>query len=80
MPEAIARALESAREWIRQEGVVAVGQGEEEGRPTIDVWVGSPGLEGRFPEELDGFRVRVRYSGEISPLEGDVTAEPEPED
>ena len=48
--------------WMDEDGVVAVGQGEEGGRPTIDVWVSGP-TTASFPDELEGFKVRVRDSG-----------------
>lgn len=57
-------ALQRAQgKWMDEEGVVAVGQGEEAGAPTIDVWVTSPGAA--FPETFEGFRVRLRPTDEI---------------
>lgn len=44
------------------DGVVAVGQGEQEGTPTIDVWV-TAARRGDFPATLDGFPVRVQDAG-----------------
>jgi hypothetical protein len=61
-------ALEEAVAWIDEAGVVAVGQGDEGGRPTIDVWVKPAELVRSFPAELHGVPVLVRDSG------GDVTA------
>ena len=62
------RALEEAVAWMDEAGVVAVGQGDEGGRPTIDVWVKPAELVRSFPTELHGVPVRIRDSG------GDVTA------
>lgn len=44
------------------DGVVAVGQGEQGGTPTIDVWV-TAARRRDFPATLDGFPVRVQDSG-----------------
>jgi hypothetical protein len=54
--------IEAQQRWINEEGVVAVGQGEEGGAPTIDVWA-SGDLGSVLPETLHGFRVRIRSSG-----------------
>lgn len=63
MDEAFSRALETAQTWVGEDGVVAVGEGESEGRPTIDVWVTSTDAADRFPPEVEGFEVRIRESG-----------------
>jgi len=73
MDETFHRALETAQVWVGEDGVVAVGEGESEGRPTIDVWVSSTEAADRFPPEIDGFEVRVRESG------GEIRAGPESE-
>jgi hypothetical protein len=57
-------ALAEAGRWIGEvPGVGAVGQGEQDGAPTIDVWVSAPPPAGRLPGRLHGFPVRVRDSG-----------------
>jgi hypothetical protein len=61
-------ALEEAQAWLSEPGVIAVGQGEEGGGPTIDVWVKPVELRREIPTALRGFTVRVRDSG------GDVLA------
>lgn len=61
-------ALAEAQVWLNEPGVVAVGQGEEGGQPTIDVWVKPVEYDGAIPAVLHGFAVRVRDSG------GDVLA------
>jgi hypothetical protein len=59
-------ALERAQgTWMDEKGVVAVGQGEEAGVPTIDVWV-TEIATASFPETFEGFRVRLRPTDEIS--------------
>jgi hypothetical protein len=67
-------ALEEAVAWMDEPGVVAVGEGEEDGRPTVDVWVKPAEVVRRFPVELHGVPVRVRDSG------GDVIATAPPDE
>ena len=63
MEQEIEQAIAQAQgAWMDEDGVVAVGQGEESGRPTIDVWVAGP-TSVSFPDQLEGFKVRVRDSG-----------------
>jgi hypothetical protein len=62
-------ALAEATAWMGLPGVVAVGEGEEHGEPTIDVWVKPAEVERSFPARLHGISVRIRDSG------GDVRAE-----
>ncbi|MQA99156.1 MAG: hypothetical protein GEU78_02495 [Actinobacteria bacterium] len=54
--------IEAQQRWMDEGGVVAVGQGDEGGAPTIDVWA-SGELESVLPETLHGFKVRIRSSG-----------------
>lgn len=57
-------ALTEATHWIEQvPEVVAIGQGESEGEPTIDVWVTTEPSTGVIPQRLHGIPVRVRESG-----------------
>ncbi|WP_410661589.1 hypothetical protein [Amycolatopsis sp. lyj-112] len=65
-------ALVTASRWLDDvPGVVGVGQGEEAGAPTIDVWV-TPGHDPeRLPSQLLGVPVRVRASG------GPIEVQPE---
>ena len=48
-------------------GVQGVGQGEEAGRPTVQVLVSelTSELRRRLPGEIDGFRVQVVETGTI---------------
>lgn len=65
-------ALVTASRWLDDvPGVVGVGQGEDAGAPTIDVWVTSGHDRGRLPSQLLGVPVRVRDSG------GPIEAQPE---
>jgi hypothetical protein len=59
----IDEALEEAQAWLDEDGIVGVGQGEEGGKPVLDVWVTSPDVAERLPGSLRGVRVRVRDSG-----------------
>ncbi|MPZ89155.1 MAG: hypothetical protein GEU81_14025 [Nitriliruptorales bacterium] len=62
--EEFQRALDEAQSWMGVRlGVIAVGQGEVDGRPAIDVWVTSPPPPDRFPQQLRGFPVVLRDSG-----------------
>ena len=57
-------------------GVVAVGEGEEGGERTIDVWVtGVPDVQ--LPQDLAPFRVRIRPSG--GPIHALGTEEADPD-
>lgn len=64
----IEEAVDEAQAWLDEDGVVAVGQGEDDGTPVLDVWVTSSAAAVRIPGSLRGVRVRVRDSG------GDVVA------
>lgn len=58
------RALAVAQSWVGSvDGVVAVGQGERDGAPCIDVWVTVEVDRDRLPDEQDGVPVVVRDSG-----------------
>jgi hypothetical protein len=59
----IEEALDEAQAWLDEDGIVAVGEGEENGEPVLDVWVTSPEVGERVPASLRGVRVRVRDSG-----------------
>lgn len=66
------QALEQAQKLMDYEGVDAVGEGEEDGRRVIDVWVRHAELRRSLPPEIDGVPVRVRDSGgPISALDED---------
>lgn len=67
------RALRAAHAWVGEvPGVVAVGQGEQGGRPCVDVWVTAVADRTRIPAEQDGVPVVVRDSG------GEVSIQPGP--
>jgi hypothetical protein len=57
-------------------GVVSVGVGEREGKPTIKVFVleGTPELKGRIPEQLEGVKVDVTPTGPFQALHADANA------
>jgi hypothetical protein len=57
------QALERAQQWLDDEGVDAVGEGDAAGRRVIDVWVRRAELSLEIPSELDGVPVRLRDSG-----------------
>jgi hypothetical protein len=62
----IEEALAEAQIWLDEDGVVAIGQGDEDGRPVLDVWVTSAEAAARLPGSLRGVPVRARDSaGEI---------------
>ena len=57
-------ALTEAATWVGQvPGVTAVGQGEHDGTPTIDVWTTDTPTPRELPQQLHGFRVRVLDTG-----------------
>jgi len=63
-PTGIEAALAEASHWIGQiPGVAAVGQGSQDGSPTIDVWVSAAPTPRGLPEWLHGYPVRVRDTG-----------------
>lgn len=76
-PETFEQALATARSWMGSlPGVVAVGEGEEGGERTIDVWVtGVPDVQ--LPQDLAPFRVRIRPSG--GPIHALETEEADPD-
>ncbi|WP_086824877.1 hypothetical protein [Allokutzneria sp. NRRL B-24872] len=58
-------AVVEASQWIDDHhDVVAVGQGEHDGEPTVDVWVAN-GADSDLglPKVLHGCTVRIRASG-----------------
>ncbi|WP_436501760.1 hypothetical protein [Actinokineospora sp. HUAS TT18] len=60
----VAAALDQAQRWLDAiPGVTGVGQGEQDGRATIDVWVTDPEWAERLPREVKGLTVRVRDTG-----------------
>ncbi len=64
MTESFDTALDTAAEWVGTvPGVVAVGEGEQDGRRTIDVWVSGTPKHGALPRQHGGHPVRVRASG-----------------
>ena len=71
MSTTFAEALAEIQTWVGTvDGVVIVGEGEADGKPTIDVWVIPARLERAIAETHRGFPVIVRDSGgEIIALE-----------
>jgi hypothetical protein len=61
----IESALNAAARWLDEiPGVVGVGQGEEDGVPTVDVWVTNAlDTPDRLPGQIHGIPVRLRESG-----------------
>lgn len=65
-------ALVAASRWLDEvPGVVGIGQGEDEGSPTIDVWMAPGHGREQLPSRLFGVPVRVRDPG------GPIEAQPE---
>ncbi len=52
-------------------GVVGVGEGEQDGRPTVYVMVErrTAELDAALPDSIDGYAVEVRETGLIEPQE-----------
>ena len=46
----IEEALAEAQSWLDEDGVVAVGQGDEDGKPVLDIWVTSAEAASRLPD------------------------------
>ena len=69
MPISATIAHHSA-ELLAVPGVVGVAQGEQGGKPVLQVMVvrRTPELVARLPRTLDGYPVVVVESGEIKPL------------
>jgi len=67
------KALEKATAWMDEiDGVVGVGQGEADGKPTIVVSVTLPEVGDGLPETFHGHPVVVDHTGVFSahaPLE-----------
>ena len=61
------RALAQAQRWLDRDGVVGVGEGEENGERAIVVWL-LPDADVGLPERLDGVAVTVRHTGELRAL------------
>lgn len=61
----ISAALTEATQWMDDvPGVVGVGQGDDGGTATVDVWVGPDGpTKDRLPREIHGVPVRIRETG-----------------
>jgi hypothetical protein len=60
----IEAALDEAAQWVGQiPGVAAVGQGSQDGMPTVDVWVTGVPTPHDLPEQLHGHLVRVLDAG-----------------
>jgi hypothetical protein len=63
-PADIDAALAEAGHWLDEvPGVVAVAQGEDQGAPTVDVWVASREGGQALPRRLHGVAVRVVDAG-----------------
>lgn len=78
-PQTFEQALAAASSWMGSiPGVVAVGEGEEAGERTIDVWV-TGASEVQLPQDLAPFQVRIRPSGgPIHALETEEAGPDEP--
>jgi ABC-type taurine transport system substrate-binding protein len=64
-------ALDQAAKWLDAiPGVTAIGQGEHDGHPTVDVWVTDREWANDLPDEVSGIAVRVHYAG------GPIKAQP----
>jgi ABC-type taurine transport system substrate-binding protein len=62
--DTVAAALDQAQRWLDTiPGVTGVGQGEQDGQPTIDVWVTDPEWADNLPHEVHGLPVRVHDTG-----------------
>lgn len=61
----VGAALQAATRWLDEiPGVIAVGEGENHGAPTIDVWIsGHPDAANRLPTHLHGIPVRIQDTG-----------------
>lgn len=60
-------ALDKARSWMDEiDGVVGVGQGEADGKPTIVVSVTLPDVQNELPETFHGHPVVVDHTGVFS--------------
>jgi hypothetical protein len=58
--DAIAAAIDHAQRWLDTiPGVEAVGQGERDGHPTVDVWVTDPECAEHLPSKVRGIEVRL---------------------
>ncbi|MGH3857995.1 hypothetical protein [Actinokineospora sp.] len=69
--DTVTAALDQAQRWLDTiPGVTAVGQGDHDGHPTVDVWVTDPEWAADLPTEVRGIEVRVRDAG------GPITAQP----
>lgn len=68
MAKGISEAIEQLDYLFRNENVSAIAQGEHRGRDCIVVFLigEDKALETILPEQVEGFEVIVRYSGEIS--------------
>ena len=66
-PQSFEAALAVASEWVGSvPGVVMVGQGEQDGRPTVDVWFATPSAAADpdlLPDRVGDHPVRRRDSG-----------------
>lgn len=53
------------------DGVEGIGIGEEKNRPVIKVYVSKDprALKNAIPDEIEGYPVRLEYSGEFNALE-----------
>lgn len=71
--ETVRRVLERhAREIAALPGVVGVAEGETNGGPCVTVYVAekTAAVVGRIPDDLEGWPVVVRESGEFRGLPG----------
>jgi ABC-type taurine transport system substrate-binding protein len=63
-PADVDAALAEANHWLDDvPGVVAVAQGEDQGAPTVDVWVARREAGDALPRRLHGVTVRVLDAG-----------------
>lgn len=62
-PPDLEAALAEATRWLDEvPGVVGIGQGEEQGAPTVDVWTTDASQATSIPRQLHGVRVRIQDS------------------
>jgi hypothetical protein len=68
MTSKILEALDEANGWIDYEGVEGIGQGQENDKDCIIVFVSCPPAElsAKIPKEVKGFPVVFRESGQIN--------------
>lgn len=60
----ILAAIEKAEQWMDDiDGVEGVAEGEQDGKPTITVFVSKEEAKAKLPTELEGYPVVVEENG-----------------